>query len=665
MRGLYILINPLLESVNTIKLGMSMRLQERLFDYNYVFMNNTYYYCYVTPNITKEQILYIEKLVLDKTIEKRNKTFSSEYRIVEKTFSKENYHNIIIDILEALKIEYEVKFEPLFTQPKNRKIEIVDRTEELNMIDYNPFNISKRNELQSQYLSEIISELQINNRVLCVAPTGFGKTIILYKLLNDNTNFRKIIIFTPRCILNKQTASNKYTDILNKNYTKIVFKNKKKSNINIIDCLENGKRIIIYSCYQSSKQLFQLVKDNQFDLIIFDESHFIQNWQIKIEHNYIKYFIKSKFIKNRLFLTATPTELMINDEKNLFGKLISLVKVYELINYGILCNVETIIKKMAHHKKEYYDLYSLICSSIKKYNKKKGLIYANTQQNAIQLYKLFNHKNNNVKAYIYVSDKIDVDNIGDDELTNFEDDEMPCILITCKKIDYGYDNIWIDFICFADPKSGDIEIRQIIGRGLRNNEQIYPNKILHVLLPIYCDETENEYGHVVSYLKYLVEEVGQDLTSGIRDGFQLTGNNKLIHKKIYDGEDIPSEICEKLSTTSYYKYENFKRFLKENNVYDELIYNVAQEKYDWMPEISVVRERFKQFCFRDIHPHNRTFYWTKEECLKNIDKAYEELKNNYSMTKKMYMDSSEKLSILNKINNKIPLIDIDWYYPAK
>lgn len=40
---------------------MSMRLHERLFDYDATFTDNKYYYCYVTDTLTKEQILYIEK----------------------------------------------------------------------------------------------------------------------------------------------------------------------------------------------------------------------------------------------------------------------------------------------------------------------------------------------------------------------------------------------------------------------------------------------------------------------------------------------------------------------------------------------------------------------------------------------------------------------------
>jgi hypothetical protein len=43
----------------------------------------------------------------------------------------------------------------------------------------------------------------------------------------------------------------------------------------------------------------------------------------------------------------------------------------------------------------------------------------------------------------------------------------------------------------GDPRQSDIDIRQIIGRGLRWNKQLYPNKLLHLLVPIYKDEFGN------------------------------------------------------------------------------------------------------------------------------------------------------------------------------
>jgi hypothetical protein len=301
---------------------------------------------------------------------------------------------------------------------------------------------------------------------------------------------------------------------------------------------------------------------------------------------------------------------------------------------------------------------------MKKHNKKKGIIYTNTQENAKQLYKLFNKKkkDNHIKAYIFISETVELFEEDDDSISEFEDNNDSCIIITCKKIDYGYDNIWIDFICFADPKSGDVEIRQIMGRGLRNDEKVYPNKTLHVLLPIYQDETDNGYKHIISYLKYIVEEAGQDVINGMTDGFQLSGNKHKMKVKDYDGDDIPAEICQMLSTTSYYKYDNFKRFLKENNVQDELTYNILEQKHKWMIAFGKIRERHKQFCFRDIHPYNRTFYWEKEECLYAILEASKLLKKQFTSEQLKRMTCHKKLIELNKINNKIPNIDIEWYY---
>lgn len=117
MKGLYILGNPHLFSQSTIKIGMSMRLHERLFDYDATFTDNEYYYCYTTNTLTKEQILYIEKIILDETKHLRNKHFSSEYRIFNNDFTIEKYHNLIIDTLELLKIDYQIKINPEFPKP--------------------------------------------------------------------------------------------------------------------------------------------------------------------------------------------------------------------------------------------------------------------------------------------------------------------------------------------------------------------------------------------------------------------------------------------------------------------------------------------------------------------------------------------------------------------
>lgn len=580
MKGLYILTNSILKHLDVIKIGMSMRLNERLFDYDSVFTNNKYIYCYVT-DLDKLQILYIEKLILSETEQHRNFQFSSEYRNINNSYTIFYYHNLIINILEMFKINYEILIEPKFNKPTYvYEKENLSKIEEIQQLNINPFNISKRIEIQNKYLQKIICELDNNSKILVIAPTGFGKTKICYDLINEKANLKTILFFTPRKILNVQSSNYKYTSKLIKKYNFIIFDNSDKSNKIINDCLNHDKRIIIYSCYQSANNIYEIITNKEIDLIIFDEAHFIQSWIINNDE-YIKYILTSQNINNRLFLTATPTENMTDN--SIFGKCINLVKIYELINYGILCNIETIIKNMNHGKKEYYDLYFLISSSMTKYNKKKGIIYANTQENAKQLYKLFNNKQDNkIKAYIYISEFVELYNKNDNDLSDFENNINQCVIITCRKIDYGYDNIWIDFICFADPKTSRIDIRQIVGRGLRNNENIYPNKILHIFLPIYQNETDkiNNYSHIIEYLKYIIDEVGQDIIiNNMNHGFQLSGNKKLI--KNYDGDNILPEICYILLTMSYQKYENFMRFLKYNNIYDDVTYNKLKETNEW------------------------------------------------------------------------------------
>ena len=102
--------------------------------------------------------------------------------------------------------------------------------------------------------------------------------------------------------------------------------------------------------------------------------------------------------------------------------------------------------------------------------------------------------------------KIDVENDSDTDIKIFENDKEKCVVICVGKIGYGYDNDFIDFICLGDPRQSDIDIRQIIGRGLRWKKEVYPNKLLHLLVPLYRDEFGNcvKNEHLKKYLDYII-----------------------------------------------------------------------------------------------------------------------------------------------------------------
>jgi superfamily II DNA or RNA helicase len=156
---------------------------------------------------------------------------------------------------------------------------------------------------------------------LIKAPTGFGKTHIMYKIISQ-LKPNSILILTPRILLNKQIVENKYICNYINGYK--IYHNSDAKFI-----FTGDKNIIVTACYQSYDNFI----NTQFDLVIYDEAHTISDKEI---------FIESKY---KLFLTATPTEDMTTKE-NIFGKIIEKVKVYELINMNILCDFKTICKKL-------------------------------------------------------------------------------------------------------------------------------------------------------------------------------------------------------------------------------------------------------------------------------------------------------------------------------
>lgn len=217
----------------------------------------------------------------------------------------------------------------------------------------------------------------------------------------------------------------------------------------------------------------------------------------------------------------------------------------------------------------------------------------------------------------------------------------------------------------SDSRQSDIDIRQIIGRGIRWNKNTYPNKLLHLLVPLYKDEfdrySHNE--HLKKYLDYIIGECGQDIIfKSNGEGF-IGDGDKVINGLDYDGETIPTEILESYCTTGYNKFTDFQRFLKNNKIFDEFDYNELQEKNkSWMVEIGKIKEKYPKFCFRNIHYNKNNYYLTKNECQNEIEKVKKILKKNIGLDKYSDLTHKQLIKKLNQIDNKIPLIDIDLYY---
>lgn len=527
-------------------------------------------------------------------------------------------------------------------------------------------NLSKenifRNEIQAEYLKDIISELKLNSRVFIKAPTGFGKTHIFYKTISSLKS-DKILIFTPRLLLNRQIVEEKYSKYIKNEYYNIHhFSDSSKKEKLLINIKKSNDKFILTSCYQSRDKLLELLEELKitFDLIIFDEAHFINGWDDS------KFIIDNTITKNRIFASATPTD-EIKNKPHLYGKIIEKVKVYELINHEILCNIITLVKKIDNKKNEYHNLKSMIVDAITKHNKKKGIIYVNDTTNSENLYKLMDTQDK-IKTYIYVSKDVETKDEKDKKIEEFEKNENPCIIIVVGKISYGYDNDFIDFLVLADPRQSDIEIRQILGRGLRWNKETYPDKLLHLLVPLYKDEfgKYSENGHLKNYLDYIIGECGQDIIiKGDGSGEVIKEGNPNNIGTDYSGNEIPIEILQEYCTTGYNKFSKFMGFIKTNKIFGEIEYNELREKNNWMPEIGLIHKKYPKFCFRDIHPDNLKFYWTKSEAILAKEQANKKLIDLITFDKYKKLNEYNKMEKIKELNidNKIPFVNLNYYYP--
>jgi len=515
-----------------------------------------------------------------------------------------------------------------------------------------------RNNLQEKYLVDIINQLNINSRVFIKAPTGFGKTHLYYKTI-QRMKLKKILILTPRRDLNLQFVEDKYTLYIKDNDYKILHFSHLENKESIKDYI-NIENIIITSCYQSCKdndsRLLDFIEKYKiyFDVIIFDEAHTITSWDNSK-------FINSDICKYRIFGSATPTQ-DIEIKSKLYGNICEKVKVYELMNYKILCDIVTLIKKIDSVKKKYHNLQELIIQIMIKYNKKKGIIYVNNCASAENLYKLFNEEMK-VKAYIYTSNDDEI--ISQSNKINFEKNTCPSIIISVSKISYGYDNDYIDFICLADSRESDIDIRQIIGRGLRWNKQTYPNKILHLLIPLYKDEFENyqENKHLKKYLDYIIGECGKDIIYKDNSPHIRTNNIDILHGNNYDGDIINSEILNSYCTNHYNRFTNFTRFLIKNNINNEVTYNELYElNKSWMVPITHLKTKYPNFCFKSIDKKNYMYYDNKEQADINIIIAKNKLRIKLGSEKYSDLTYSQIIKQINIIDTKIPLVSTDLYY---
>ena len=110
MFGLYILISTALEYENkAFKFGMSMRLEERWYDYSDSESDPRYHCIFkINDKLTDKQVKFLEGKILKKTDKYRKKTKGNEYRDTTK-ISYEDFIKIAEEVLKFYGINYNIE----------------------------------------------------------------------------------------------------------------------------------------------------------------------------------------------------------------------------------------------------------------------------------------------------------------------------------------------------------------------------------------------------------------------------------------------------------------------------------------------------------------------------------------------------------------------------
>ena len=196
MIGLYLLTTSQLKKDNTIKFGMSMRLQYRWIDYLSVFSDAKYVYYYeLLDDLTRENILDIENEIININKHTRNNNYQTEYFYCD---DYDIFHNSIISVLNKRKINYKYN--------KGHDFDDIN-------YDYNyEFNNKKqvltltpRND-QIEIITKSYEYFQKNDKGILVLVCGIGKTLISL-WITEKLKSNKIIIGVPNILLLNQWKS--------------------------------------------------------------------------------------------------------------------------------------------------------------------------------------------------------------------------------------------------------------------------------------------------------------------------------------------------------------------------------------------------------------------------------------------------------------------------
>lgn len=448
--------------------------------------------------------------------------------------------------------------------------------------DYN-YEI-KLDEIQQMMYEQFINDINNKNELAIFYPTGYGKTYMSRKIIKNYIDTYKLIVlvFPKKSLL--EDNINEFIKYV-KNYEILAVcssivdyyntTNLKEIEI-FINNNQNNKCKIIVTTY-ISVNLLKLVNNYNPDMIVFDEAHVLNSDVFDYYNNVMKN-------TKKIYLTATPLNLLLNNVKNYYTKtILEGIKEKRLSDFNIymatLENYKDLIDSDLYEEKEINDkCKALFINDLFKNNTNmKCMAFANKHE-SINIYRRL--IDNNLCKVLY--DKPKDGYHRKKILEKFRKCKSNVILLSVKVFLMGTDVPDCDTVIFLEPTQSDVDIRQKIGRCLRKKD----DKKANIIIPLLTFDNDlyniynDKYSKIIEVLKYIcsgndfnvnnVKEEDINLLIekvsllNLNDNKDYTNDNLIIRETLK-----PLLIKQELNI-----YNIHKKLLYKNNIYSKRLYHI-------------------------------------------------------------------------------------------
>lgn len=712
MIGLYLLTTNQLAKDETIKFGMSMRIEYRWIDYLAIFSDSKYAYYYeFLDKLTREEILVIEDEILQLHKNERNEFFQTEYFYCK----DKKFHQSIIDVLDKRKINYKVhnthNFDRKYYDNKPdtfepKQIQIINN-------EFTPYYY------QQEILDKIDEFYKNNNIRKLIWACGLGKALLAIFIV-QKLNCKSVVIGVPSIYLMKQMKNeimrifNNHKNILyvggetEKNELYTIKSTTKEDDINKFVNKKSSDCKFLITTYSSCN----LLLNYSFDFKIGDEAHHLVGSEFeKTKDSFHK--IKSN---KTLFMTATEKVVENNrtnkvvysmDDINIFGEYIDIKSINWAIenkkitdyNLIILKNTEEEINKIIinlglSENKELLDNKNLFLSaymalkSIEKYNDLTHiLIYTNKTENAnlvnvyidiilklniinidkTNYYNKALHSNSNKNLNdIKLSD----DMIKEGEITKFKKASWG-IISSVYIFGEGFDCPKLNGVIFCENMESDIRIVQSTLRPNRLDRD-FPNKKAYVIIPYIDTEnfiTDNESfdkcRKIIAKIRNVDERIEQkiNVVSLNKSSSKPSDDPKekiKYHHIIENGDELTkimlrlrySRALGSIHSEEQDEFNYVRELNKELNIQ-------SKEQY----ADKVIKDKHKNYIENPEEYFKSKCVWSNWYDFIGVDtKKFIQDKNDWiNFCKENDVKSSDEYNKLCKLHKELPLSPIDFY----